>query len=261
MLIDSHCHLSSEEIYTNLPQVLERAKAAGIEYMLNAGGKFDELSVQLQISQQYPQVFTATGVHPHNAQEYASVNCEDVLKNTKYDQVVAIGECGLDYFYDFSPKDVQIKTFKEMIKAAQESQLPLIVHSREAEEDTAQLLTKAYKEKPFYGVLHCYSSKWELAQAVLDIGFYVSASGMITFNNAQELRENFKKVPLERLLIETDSPYLAPKPLRGKVNEPSFIIHSADCLGQIKGLDLKQISAITVKNFFDLFKKAQKLIK
>ena len=259
MLIDSHCHLSSEEIYENLPQIMDRAKEAGIDYMLNAGGKFDDLATQLRISDMYAQVFTATGVHPHDAKDYSKVVCADVLKNTHYNSVVAIGECGLDYFYDFSPKDEQIKIFKEMIKASQESGLPLIVHSREAESDTAELLTEAYKKKPFSGVLHCYSSKWELAQAVLDIGLYVSASGMITFNKSEELRENFKKVPNERLLVETDSPYLAPKPLRGKINEPSFIVHTTVCLGQIKGLDLKQISDITVKNFFNLFKKAQKI--
>lgn len=261
MLVDSHCHLSSEEIYANLTEVMNRAKESGVDYILNAGGKFDDLATQLEISKKYPQVFTVTGVHPHDAKDYDQVSCQDVVSNTRFAQIVAIGECGLDYFYDFSPKDVQIKVFKEMIKAAQESQLPIIVHSREAEEDTAELLTSAYKEKSFYGVLHCYSSKWELAKTLLDIGFYVSASGMITFNNAQELRDNFKKVPVSRLLVETDAPYLAPKPLRGKINEPSFIIHTASCLGQIKGLDLKQISDITSKNFFDLFKKAKQLIK
>lgn len=259
MLVDSHCHLGSDEIYVGLDAVMQRARAAGIEYMLNAGGKFDELPLQLEISKRYPEVSTVTGVHPHDATDYENITAEDVLKNTLLPQVVAIGECGLDYFYDFSPKDVQIKVLKKMITAAQQSGLPIIIHSREAEDDTAEILTSAYKQKSFTGVLHCYSSAWKLASALLDIGFYVSASGIITFKSSEELRASFAKVPEEKLLLETDSPYLAPVPLRGKVNEPSFIVHTAECLAKIKGLDLNKISAITTNNFFKLFAKAQRV--
>ena len=201
---------------------------------------------------------TVTGVHPHDAAAYKNVTTEEVLKNTLLPQVVAIGECGLDYFYDFSPKDEQIKVLKKMIAAAQQSGLPIIIHSREAEDDTAEILITAYKQKAFTGVLHCYSSAWELASSLLDIGFYVSASGIITFKNSGELRASFAKVPEERLLLETDSPYLAPIPLRGKMNEPSFMVHTAKCLATIKGLDLNDISAITTNNFFKLFAKAQR---
>lgn len=261
MLVDSHCHLSSEEVYSRLDDVMNRAAGAGVDYMLNAGGLFDELPLQLEICRKYPNVFTLTGVHPHNATAYAGITAEDVLKNTVYHEVVGIGECGLDYFYDFSPRDVQIKVFRQMIKAAQESGLPLVVHTREADDDTAEILTESYQQKPFKGVIHCYSSGWKVAEAALKIGFYISASGIITFNKSEDLRQAFKKIPLQRLLVETDSPYLAPVPLRGRVNEPANVIHTAAYLGKIKGLDLTEISAITSNNFFELFAKAKKINK
>lgn len=257
MLVDSHCHLSSPEIYQDLENVIGRAKSAGISGFLNAGGKFDELNIQLEICRRFDNVWTATGVHPHNAAEYEHIKAEDVLKNTKYDKVVAIGECGLDYFYDFAPKDVQIKVFKEMIKAAQISQLPLIVHSRDAEDDTISLLKTAYLSCPFKGVIHCYSSSLKLAKEALKINFYISASGIITFKNSEDLRKNFEIVPFNRLLVETDSPYLAPVPMRGKINEPGYIVHTTQVLADLKGLDFKEISDITSKNFFDLFDKAR----
>ncbi len=257
MLVDSHCHLSSPELYNDLENVMERAKSAGVSYILNAGGKFDELDKQLEISARFENVWTVAGVHPHDSLEAQSVTADDVLKKTLHKKVVAIGECGLDYFYDFSPRDVQIKVFREMIKAAQESKLPLIVHTREAESDTMDLIFDAYQKKPFSGVIHCYSSSYELAKEMLSVGFYISASGMITFKNAEDLRESFKKVPLEKLLIETDSPYLAPVPMRGKVNEPSYVVHTAEVLSQIKGLEFQKLSAITTENFFKLFSKAK----
>lgn len=259
MLVDSHCHLSCNPLYEDLDGVIKRADMANVKYILNAGGKFDELNTQLEISRRFPHVFTATGVHPHNAAEYAEVSAADVLQNVNYSSVIAIGECGLDYYYDFCPKDIQIKIFAQMIAAAQESGLPLIVHTRDAEEDTAEILQKSYKTKPFKGVIHCYSSKWEIAAAALEIGFYISASGIITFKNSQDLRDCFTKVPLDKLLIETDGPYLAPVPHRGKTNEPQFMTHTAACLAELKGVDFKQICAITSQNFFNLFNKAQQI--
>lgn len=258
IFVDSHCHLCSEEIVSQLPEVVERAHEAGVSYMLNAGAKFDQLPQQLEICRQYDKIFTLSGVHPHDAGDYAHITCADVLANTKYPEVVGIGECGLDYFYDFSPRDVQIKVFREMIAAAQESGLPIVIHTREAEDDTAEILRAAYKQKPFKGQLHCFSSAWRIAEAALELGFYISASGIITFKKSEQLREDFAKIPLDRLLIETDSPYLAPVPWRGKTNEPSFVIKTAEVLSQIKKVDLKQISDITTKNFFDLFTKAKR---
>ena len=258
MLVDSHCHLSSNEIYEDLQNVIKRANLAGVSCFLNAAGKFDELDKQLEICEKFKNVWTVTGVHPHDAHAYEYVTAQDVLKNTKHKKIVGIGECGLDYFYDFSPKDVQIKVFNEMIKAAQESGLPLVVHTRDAEDDTMDLLEKAYRQKAFKGEIHCYSSSFQLAKRALDIGFYISASGMITFKNADDLRENFKKVPMDRLLVETDTPYLAPIPMRGKINEPSYVKYTAQILADLKGVSFGEISDITTQNFFRLYDKAVK---
>lgn len=258
MLIDSHCHLSSEEIYADIEGVIKRAQTVGVSCFLNAGGKFDELQKQLEISNYFDCVWTVTGVHPHDATGYVDVKAEDVLKNTKHKKVVAIGECGLDYFYDFAPRDVQIKVFKEMIKASQESALPLIVHTRDADADTIDLLTDAYRQKPFTGEIHCYSSSLELAKEALKIGFYISASGMITFKNADVLRQNFKTVPLNRLLVETDSPYLAPIPMRGKVCEPAYVVYTAHVLAEVMDISFEEVCEMTSKNFFNLFQKAKK---
>lgn len=255
MLVDSHCHLGSNEFELTLSDVMRRAQEADVGYILNAGGRFDELARQLAICRHYPNVLTSTGVHPHDALAFSAVTSVDVLKNTTHPQVVGIGECGLDYFYDLSPRDVQIKVFKEMILAAQESGLPLIIHTRQADEDICTLLTQAMRQKPFKGVIHCYSSSWMVAQTALSLGFYLSASGMITFKNAQDLRDCFARIPLERLLVETDAPYLAPVPYRGKVNEPSFVVETAKSLALIKNVDFDKISAITTNNFFNLFAK------
>jgi len=261
MLVDSHCHLSCDELYAALPDVVAEAHQAGVGFMLNAGSRFDELDVQLDICRKFQGICTLSGVHPHDASAYENIRAEDVLAKTKHPEVVGIGECGLDYFYDFSPKDVQIKIFREMIKAAQESGLPLVIHCREAEEDMIPLLTDAFKKKSFSGVIHCYSSKPELAVAALDIGFYISASGIITFKNSGALRESFAEIPLERLLVETDSPYLAPVPLRGRCNHPAYVVHTAQCLAALKNVEFEDISVITTQNFFNLFQKAKMFFK
>lgn len=258
MITDSHCHLSSEELYKNLDDVLKRAHEVGVSYFLNAGGKFDELDVQLDICNRYENIWTVTGVHPHDALAYEHITLENILQNTLHPKVVAIGECGLDYFYDFAPRDTQIKVFQTMIKAAQESSLPLIVHTREAEADTIEILVDAYQRKPFSGEIHCYSSSLELAEEALKIGFYISASGIITFKNAQTLRDNFKNIPLDKLLLETDSPYLAPVPMRGKIAESSYIVHTAQVLAQIKQISFEEICLQTTQNFLTLFRKVKK---
>jgi len=257
MFVDSHCHLSSEEIYNHLDEVVNRAHMVGVQYFLNAGGKFDELERQIEICHRFAHVWTVTGVHPHDALHFSSVKLDEVLLNAQKPEIVAIGECGLDYFYDFAPKDIQIKIFKMMIEAAQESGLPIIIHTRDAEADTIELLSNAYKRKPFKGVIHCYSSTQWLAQEALKLGFYISASGMITFKNADNLRDSFKIIPVERLLLETDTPYLAPVPMRGKTNEPSYIVHTAGVLADIKGMNLEDLERVTTQNFFDLFDKAK----
>lgn len=256
MLVDSHCHLTYDDFEEDFAEMIERAKENGVTTMLNAGNNIGEIKTQIELSEKYPFIYTAVGVHPHNASEYENIKAEDFIKQAEHKKIVAIGECGLDYYYDYSPKDVQIKVFKEQIKAAQETGLPLIIHTRDADEDTISVLDEMYKQKPFTGELHCFSSGKNLADYALSIGFYLSASGIITFNKSGDLRDIFAEVPEDRLLVETDSPFLAPVPLRGRRNEPSFVLHTAEKLAQIRGLNLEKIAEITSDNFFRLFRKA-----
>lgn len=256
MLVDSHCHLTYEDFEEDFDDMIMRAKENGVTTMLNAGNNIGEIAAQLELSEKYPFIYTAVGVHPHNASEYKNIKAEDFIKQAEHKKIVAIGECGLDYYYDYSPKDVQIKVFKEQIKAAQETGLPLIIHTRDADDDTISVLDEMYKQKPFIGELHCFSSGKALADYALSIGFYLSASGIITFNKSGDLREIFAEIPEDRLLIETDSPFLAPVPMRGRRNEPAFVLHTAEKLAQIRGLSLDKLAEITSDNFFRLFRKA-----
>ncbi len=256
MLVDSHCHLTYDDFSEDFDEMIARAKENGVTTILNAGNNIGEIAEQIELSEKYPFIYTAVGVHPHNASEYENIKAEDFIKQSEHKKIVAIGECGLDYYYDYSPKDVQIKVFQEQIKAAQESGLPLIIHTRDADEDTMEILDKMYKQKPFTGELHCFSSGKKLAEYALSIGLYLSASGIITFNKSADLRDIFSEIPLERLLIETDSPFLAPVPMRGRRNEPAFVLHTAEKLAQLRGLGLDKIAEITSDNFFRLFRKA-----
>lgn len=256
MLIDSHCHLDFNDFEEDFEDILARAKQCGITAMLNAGNNINELDKQLELSERYPFIYTAVGVHPHNASEYEGIKAEAFIEKSKHKKVVGIGECGLDYYYDYSPKETQIAVFEEQIKAAQETGLPLIIHTRDADDDTIAILDKFYKQKPFSGEIHCFSTSKKLADFALSIGFYISASGIITFNKSSDLREIFKEVPLDRLLVETDSPFLAPIPLRGCRNEPSFVVHTAEKLAQLKDISLEELAQITSDNFYKLFRKA-----
>lgn len=256
MLVDSHCHLTYDDFSEDFDEMIARAKENGVTTILNAGNNIGEIAEQIELSEKYPFIYTAVGVHPHNASEYENIKAEDFIKQSEHKKIVAIGECGLDYYYDYSPKDVQIKVFQEQIKAAQESGLPLIIHTRDADEDTMEILDKMYKQKPFTGELHCFSSGKKLAEYALSIGLYLSASGIITFNKSADLRDIFSEIPLDRLLIETDSPFLAPVPMRGRRNEPAFVLHTAEKLAQLRGLGLDKIAEITSDNFFRLFRKA-----
>ena len=256
MLVDSHCHLDFDDFEEDAADIIERARECGVNMILNAGNNIDELDKQLALSEQYPFVYAAVGVHPHNASEYSNLKAADLIEKAAHKKVIGIGETGLDYYYDYSPRDLQIKLLKEHIIAAQETGLPLIIHNRESDDDMIKVLGSAYKEKPFSGVIHCFSSSEKLADFALSIGFYLSASGMITFNKCSELRDIFAKVPLDRLLVETDSPFLAPIPERGHRNEPAFVRHTAEKLAQIRDLPFEKIAQITSDNFCNLFRKA-----
>ncbi len=256
MLVDSHCHLDFNDFEEDFEEVLSRAKENGVTTILNAGNNINELEQQLELSEKYPFIYTAVGVHPHNAGEYPNIKAEDFVEQTKHKKVVGIGECGLDYYYDYSPKEEQIKVFVEQIKAAQQTGLPLIIHTRDADDDTIDILKEEYKKAPFSGEIHCFSSSKKLADFALSIGFYLSASGIITFNKSNDLRDIFADIPLDRLLVETDAPFLAPIPMRGRRNEPSFVLHTAEKLAQIKDISLEELAQITSDNFFKLFRKA-----
>ena len=256
MLVDSHCHLDFDDFDGDLEDIILRAKENGVTSILNAGNNINELDNQLKISAKYPFIYTAVGVHPHNATEYENIKASDIIEKTKHKKVVGIGECGLDYYYDYSPREVQIKVFIEHILAAQETGLPLIIHARDADDDLIDILSKYYKEKPFGGEIHCFSSSKKLAEFALSIGFYLSASGMITFNKSSDLREIFEEIPLDKLLVETDAPFLAPIPKRGRRNEPAFVLYTAEKLAQLKNISLENLAQITSDNFFKLFRKA-----
>ena len=256
MLVDSHCHLDFNDFEDDFEEMLQRAREQGVTAMLNAGNNIDELEKQLEISAKYPFIYTAVGVHPHNAAEYPNVKAEDLIEFSAHKKVVAIGECGLDYYYDYSPKDVQIKLLREHVKAAQECGLPLIIHNRDSDDDMMNVLGEAYAQKPFSGVIHCFSSSKKFADFALSIGFYLSASGIITFNKSNDIREVFAEVPLDKLLVETDAPYLAPVPVRGRRNESAFVKYTAEKLAQIKNISFEKLAEITSNNFYKLFRKA-----
>ena len=250
MLADSHCHLENNE---ELENIILRAEAAGVKYILDAGSNLDHLPGHLAIAERYSCVYTAAGVHPHNANEFAGLKAEDILRAAEHNKVIAIGEAGLDYYYDFAPKEAQINLFRENIKAAQQSGLPLIIHNRDSDDDMIRILREAYDEKEFKAVVHCYSSSWKLAEAALEMGFYISASGMITFPKSEDIRQNFAKVPFNRLLVETDAPYLAPVPKRGQTNESANVVLTAQKLAEIKNVGFNEIADITTANFKRLF--------
>ena len=250
MLVDSHCHLENNE---KLGDIMIHAADAGVALILDAGSNLDHLEEHLQIAEKYAFVYTAAGAHPHQAKEFSALTAEDILCKIRHNKIIAIGEAGLDYYYDFAPREMQIRLFKENIKAAQQSGLPLIVHNRDSDEDMINLLREAYERKPFKAIIHCYSSSWALAEAAFEMGFYISASGMITFGNAADLQEKFVKIPEDRLLVETDAPYLAPVPKRGQVNEPANVVLTAAKLAEVRLVSFEKMAQITTNNFKRLF--------
>ena len=257
MFVDSHCHIISEDFALDRDECINRAVQAGVEAILDASGGVDteKLANNKKFCETYKIVFTTIGVHPEDADKYPDIRAEKIVELSQEKHVVGIGECGLDYHYNPDNKDLQLKIFKEHIKAAQITKLPLIVHSREADDDMINILAQEYEKAPFLGELHCFSSSRKLAEFALSIGFYVSASGIITFKKSDELREIFADVPVEKLLIETDAPYLAPVPYRGKRNEPAYVIETAKKLAEIKNIEIEQLAKITTANFYSLFNK------
>ena len=259
MLVDSHCHLNFEQLSSELDDVVARARAVGVGHMLTIGTKLREFDGVRAIAERYEDIHCSVGVHPHEAEsEGDEVTAAKLIELAAHPKVVGIGETGLDYFYEHAPRELQKKSFRLHIEAARQTGLPLIVHTRDADEDTAQILQEEYGKGPFTGVIHCFSSGWEVAEKSMEIGFYISISGIVTFKAAEELRDHVSRIPVERLLVETDSPFLAPVPKRGKTNEPSFVAHTAAKVAELKGLDLDRLAAITTDNFFNLFNKIER---
>tara|TARA_B100001123_G_scaffold437755_1_gene571160 strand:- start:725 stop:1513 length:789 start_codon:yes stop_codon:yes gene_type:complete len=259
MLIDSHCHLDFKDFENDLEDVLLRAKNIGVKGFLTIATQLNHIKKIERISNSYKNIWHSVGVHPHNASIEGNVIKSDIILHTKNPNVIGIGETGLDFYYNKSPKNIQIQSFKEHINASIETKIPLIIHAREAENEIIKLLKDAKKTGNITGVIHCFTGSKEFAAAVLDLGFYISLSGIVTFKNSEKLRNTVKKiVPLDRILIETDSPFLAPIPHRGKRNEPSFISNTAAFIANFLGIELIKFNTITTNNFFTLFDRAKR---
>jgi TatD DNase family protein len=254
MLIDSHCHLDFPELAEDRAAVLARAHVAGVGGMVTIATRLDSFAEVLAIAEAEPDIWCTVGAHPHEAADHAGLLPSRLIAAAAHAKVVGIGETGLDYHYDLSPRDIQQRVFRAHIAASQATGLPLVIHAREADADIAQIMTE---ERPPPGVLHCFSSGRGLAEAALALGFYVSISGIVTFKNADALRAIVRDLPLDRLLVETDSPYLAPVPYRGKRNEPAFVAATAAAVATLKGVEPADLAAATTANFFRLFQKAR----
>lgn len=261
MLIDSHCHLDFPELGRELDAVLDRARRAGVELMVTISTRVRRFDALRPIVEAHPEVFCSIGTHPHNAAEEPDVTVTELVELARHPKVVGIGEAGLDYHYDHSPRDVQQRSFRTHIEAARETRLPLIIHAREADADIAHALEEESAKGAFPFVLHCFTSGPDLARRGLALGGYVSFSGVITFKNAGALRDIAENVPADRLLVETDAPYLAPEPMRGKTNEPAFVAHTAARLAELRGVGESEIARLTTDNFFRLFTKVPRGLK
>lgn len=259
MLVDSHCHLDFPDFADELDDVIGRARAAGVGTMVTICTRLSAFDQVLAIAERHDDVWCSVGVHPHEAAAEQDVTVDRIVAMARHPKVVGIGEAGLDYFYDHSPRARQQDVFRLHIRAARATGLPLIVHSRNADADTLALLAEpADGVGPLSGVIHCFSSTRVLSQGALDLGFYISLSGIITFKNAEALRQIAAEVPADRLLVETDAPYLAPVPKRGKRNEPAFVAHTAARVAELRGVEAGVLARQTTDNFFRLFAKAER---
>lgn len=258
MLVDSHCHLDFPELSSDLSGVLARADEAGVGMMVTISTKLERFPGVLAVAEAHDNVYCTVGIHPHEAENEPDVVAQTLIDLAQHPKVIGIGETGLDYYYEHSPRDVQQTLFREHIKAARETGLPLIVHTRNAEADTARILSEEAGEGAYPGLLHCFSATKQLAEKAVDLGLYISISGIATFKNADDLRATIASLPLERLLVETDAPYLAPMPHRGKTNEPSFVAHTAAKVADICGISEDALAEQTTNNFFRLFTKADR---
>ena len=255
-LVDSHCHLNYEGLADRQEEVLAAARARGVQGFLNISTRQKEWGDVVGAAERHPDVWASIGVHPHEADAHPDLGAAALVEAAAHPRVIAIGECGLDYYYDKSDRAAQRERLGAHIEAARQTGLPLVVHTRDAEADTAEILTREVGKGGVGGVLHCFTGSAELARTALDLGFYISISGIVTFKNARDLQAVAKTIPHDRMLVETDSPFLAPVPHRGQTCEPAFVVDTAAFLSDLRDEPLDELAAATTANFFRLFNKA-----
>lgn len=255
MLVDSHCHLDFPDFADELDDVVERARRNGVGLMLTICTHLTRFERVLAVAERYDDVYCTVGIHPHEAGSEPETTAERLIALAEHPKVVGFGETGLDYFYEHSPRDAQKTSFLAHIEASRRTGLPVVIHTRDAEADTMDILATEMDKGSFTGVVHCFSSSAELAEKAVECGLYISLSGIVTFKKADDLRETVKGVPLERLLVETDAPYLAPVPKRGKRNEPAFTVHTAEVVAELKDTPSDVFAKASTENFLTLFSK------
>lgn len=256
MFVDSHCHLNYKGLVEQERGVLDRARAAGVGAMLNISTRESEWDAVIGLAEREQGVWASVGIHPHEADQHDDITSEKLIEKSQNPRVVGIGETGLDYYYDYSDREQQKVCFRQHIIAARETGLPIIVHTRDAEDDTAQILSEEMERGAYPGVIHCFTASADFARTALDLGLYISLSGIVTFKNAKDLQAIAKSIPENRLLIETDSPFLSPVPHRGKTCEPAFVSNTAQFLADLKNVPIEELAEKSTENFFKLFNKA-----
>ncbi len=258
MLVDSHCHLDFPDFADEVGAVVARARANGVGACVSIGTSLARFDQVRAVAEQFDDVWCSVGIHPHEAGKELLDDVSPLIARTHHPKVVGIGETGLDYFYEHSPRAEQAANFRRHIAAARQTGLPVIVHTRDADDDTIAILREEMGKGAFTGLIHCFTGTHRLAQAAVELGLYISASGIMTFKKSDALRAVLREVPLDRLLVETDAPYLAPVPVRGKRNEPAFVVHTAAAMAQLKGIAPEALARATTDNFFRLFAKASR---
>jgi TatD DNase family protein len=258
MLVDHHCHLDFPQLAADRDGLLARAKAANVGVMVTISTRIRQLPTLLDICAAHDNIYCSVGTHPHNADEERGITADEIVRLAEHAKVVAIGEAGLDYFYKKGTPEAQAEGFRTHIEAARRTGLPLEIHTRDADQDTIAILEDEHRKGAFPAILHCYTGGPELARRAVELGLYVSFTGVVTFKKNDALREIARAVPLDRILVETDAPYLAPEPYRGKTNEPSYVVHTAATLAQVKGVTPDAFAAATTDNFFRLFRKVKR---
>jgi TatD DNase family protein len=258
MFVDSHCHLNYKGLVEQQAEILKRARESGVSAMLNISTREREWDEVIGVAEQEKDVWASVGIHPHEADQHVGMDCAKLVAKSAHPRVIAIGETGLDYYYDKSDRAQQCTGFRAHIKASRQTGLPIIIHTRDAEADTAAILTEEMREGAFTGVIHCFTASAEFARIALDLGLYISLSGIVTFKNAKDLQDVAKWLPADRLLVETDAPFLAPIPHRGRTGEPAFVADTARFVAQLRGVAAESLAQQTSDNFYNLFTKASR---